>query len=201
LWAVITLSSLIVLGILILCVPLYTALRINVYGRPEFRIRFIWLFGLVAKEIGGRKKKPEEKERAADRRRKRAKRGTEAGVIFKILRTKGLVRQLKRLAKGIFRHLKVTDLRVDFRVGVDNPADTALMFGPISVASLLWGDCPPYEISVRPSFTEAVFEGYLWGAARLRPIQTLAPLIRFALSPATIRAAKILVLSKWKRKK
>lgn len=200
-WAVITLSSLIVLGILILCVPLYTALRINVYGRPEFRIRFIWLFGLVTKEIGGRKKKPEEKERAADRRRKRAKRGTEAGIIFKILRTKGLVRQLKRLAKGIFPHLKVTDLRVDFRVGVDNPADTALMFGPISVASLLRGDCPPYEISVRPSFTEAVFEGYLCGAARLRPIQTLAPLIRFALSPATIRAAKILVLSKWKRKK
>jgi len=55
---------------------------------------------------------------------------------------------------------------------------------------------------VQPSFgDEAVCQGYLLGTVRLVPIQLVPPFIRFAFSLPTIKALKILVLTKWKGKK
>ena len=172
--------------------------RLNVYGRPEFRIRLTWLFGLVSKEVKSRKKRAEQKEETVERRG----RGKRTGAIFKILRTKGLLRQLKRLVKDVLNCLKVRDLRVRFRVGLDDPADTALVFGPIGLAMLFLEAYSPYEIAVQPSFDgEAVFEGYSDGAVRLRPIQLVVAFTRFAFSLAAIRAVKMLILTKWRKKR
>lgn len=190
-WAVVILGSLIVVGALLLCVPLDMSFRLNVYGRPEFRIRLTWLFGLVSKEVKSRKKRVEQKEETVERRG----RGKSTRAIFKILRTKGLPRQLKRLVKDVLNCLKVRELRVNFRVGLDDPADTALVFGPIGLAMLFLEAYSPYEIAVQPSFDgEAVFEGYSYGAVRLRPIQLVVPFTRFAFSLAAIRAVKMLIL-------
>jgi len=172
--------------------------RLNVYGRPEFRIRLTWLFGLVSKEVKSRKKRAEQKEETVERRG----RGKGTRAIFKILRTKGLPRQLKRLVKDVLNCLKVRELRVNFRVGLDDPADTALVFGPIGLAVLFLEAYSPYEIAVQPSFDgEAVFEGYSYGAVRLRPIQLVAPFTRFAFSLAAIRVVKMLILTKWRKKR
>lgn len=201
-WAVVILCSLIVVGALLLCVPLDMSFRLNVYGRPEFRIRLTWLFGLVSKEVKSRKKRAEQKEETVERRRKRGGRGKGTRAIFKILRTKGLLRQLKRLVKDVLNCLKVRELRVNFRVGLDDPADTALVFGPIGLAMLFLEAYSPYEIAVQPSFDgEAVFEGYSYGAVRLRPIQLVVPFTRFAFSLAAIRAVKMLILTKWRKKR
>lgn len=197
-WAVVILGSLIVVGALLLCVPLDMSFRLNVYGRPEFRIRLTWLFGLVSKEVKSRKKRAEQKEETVERRG----RGKGTRAIFKILRTKGLPRQLKRLVKDVLNCLKVRELRVNFRVGLDDPADTALVFGPIGLAMLFLEAYSPYEIAVQPSFDgEAVFEGYSYGAVRLRPIQLVVPFTRFAFSLAAIRAVKMLILTKWRKKR
>lgn len=197
-WAVVILCSLIVVGALLLCVPLGMSFRLNVYGRPEFRIRLTWLFGLVSKEVKSRKKKAEQKEETVERRG----RGKRTRAIFKILRTKGLLRQLKRLVKDVLNCLKVRELRVNFRVGLDDPADTALVFGPIGLAMLFLEAYSPYKIAVQPSFDgEAVFEGYSYGAVRLRPIQLVVPFARFAFSLAAIRAVKMLILTKWRKKR
>lgn len=197
-WAVVILGSLIVVGALLLCVPLDMSFRLNVYGRPEFRIRLTWLFGLVSKEVKSRKKRIEQKEETVERRG----RGKGTRAIFKILRTKGLLRQLKRLVKDVLNCLKVRELRVNFGVGLDDPADTALVFGPIGLAMLFLEAYSPYEIAVQPSFDgEAVFEGYSYGAVRLRPIQLVVPFTRFAFSLAAIRAVKMLILTKWRKKR
>ena len=192
-WVVATLSTLFVLIILILCIPLDIAFHIDVYGKPSFRIRLIWLFGLVSKELG--KRKPEKK-------RKRRERRITARTIFEIIRIRGLVKKLCYLVKDILIRIKFRELRVNFKLGLDDPADTALLFGPIYTAALFLGSFCPHEIAVQPSFDgKAVCEGYLYGAVRLRPIQVITPLMRFACSLATIRAMKILVLGKWKRKR
>jgi len=198
LWAVVILCSLIVVGALLLCVPLDMSFRLNVYGRPEFRIRLTWLFGLVSKEVKSRKKRAEQKEETVERRG----RGKGTRAIFKILRTKGLPGQLKRLVKDVLNCLKVRELRLNFRVGLDDPADTALVFGPIGLAMLFLEAYSPYEIAVQPSFDgEAVFEGYSYGAVRLRPIQLVVPFTRFAFSLAAIRAVTMLILTKWRKKR
>jgi hypothetical protein len=202
LWAVVTVCSLILVVTLVLCVPLDVAFDIEVYGRPNFRMRLTWLFGLVRKDVWRGGERPREEARVIEQKRKRRKRRITARTIFAILRIKGLLRRFKRLIKDILGRVKVRELRVDFRVGLDNPADTALAFGAIGIATVFLGSSWPHQIEVWPSSDgEAVLEGYSHGELRLWPIQLVVPFMRFALSLPAIRLVKILVLAKWRRKK
>ena len=201
-WVVITLASLAAVIILVLCIPLNAVLHIDVHSRPKFQVRLVWLFGLVSKEVTKGKKDPEEEKRVAEDKRKPGKRKIKVRTIFQILRTKGLLKQLKRLLQDILKCLKIRDLKVNLRIGLDDPADTGLLLALIGPATFFLGSSRVHEIRVQPSFEdEAVFEGYLHGAVRLVPIQLAIPFLRFAFSLAAIRAAKTLVLTKWKRMK
>lgn len=200
-WAVITVCSLVVLIILILCVPLDVLLHIDVYGKPKFSMRLEWLFGLVSKEVRKRKKKPEEKKKAVKGKPKFIRWQKKAQDIFEILQTKGLLSQLKRLLRDILSRLRIRKLEANFRVGLDNPADTGLLFAFIGPATVFLNYSFPYRIRVQPSYDKAVFEGYLHGTVRLRPIQLVPSFIRFAFSLAAMRLLKKLALTKWKRKK
>ena len=190
-WVITALASLAVLAVLVLCVPLDMVVRLDVDGRPRFRMRLVWLFGLVSKEV-----------RRGEKKRKPGKRRVKARTIFQILRTRGLLGQVKRLLKDILRRLKIRDLTADITVGLGDPADTGLLFAVIGPATFFLGSSQVHEIRVRPSFEdEAVFEGYLSGALRLLPIQLVIPFLRFVFSLATIRVVKTLVVGKWRRKK
>ncbi len=194
-WVIAALASLAVLVILVLCVPLETVVRLDADGRPRFRMRLVWLFGLVSKEITKAKKKPEEERRVTEGKRKPRKR--KARTILKILRTRGLLRQLKRLLKDILRRLKIRNLAADITVGLGDPADTGLLFALIGPATFFLGSSRMHDIRVQPSFEdEAVFKGYLSGAVRLLPIQLVIPSLRFVFSLATIRVVKTLVVRK-----
>jgi hypothetical protein len=200
LWLVTILASLAALFILILCLPLDIRLQLVTQEKPRFGIRLAWLFGLVSKEVSKGKKKAEEKRRVV--RRKPRRRRIRAGAMLQILRTKGLSRQFVSFLKGILSCLKIRDLGMNLRVGLDNPADTGLLFAFVGPATSFLSSSFPHEIRVQPSFDDkAIFEGYLHGTVRLRPIQLAAPFLRFVFSLATMRAVKTLVLTKWKRKK
>ena len=200
-WVIVTLASLIVILVFVLSVPLEMAAHVDVYGRPKLRLNLVWLFGLVSKEIT-KKKKPEEKKKAVKAKRKLGERKRRFWDIFEILRTRGLLKQLKVLLSDILGCLKIRDLVADFRVGLDNPADTGLLFALIGPTTFFLSSSIPHQVRLRPSFEgEATFEGYSSGAVRLRPIRLTMPLLRFVFSLATLRAVKKLVLSKWKRKK
>ena len=201
-WAILILASLLVLIVFAFSVPLDVSACVDVYGRPKFRMRLAWLFGLVSKEITKKEKKPEYKKEAGNGKRKPRKRGPGAKTILKILRARGLLGQIKLLLKGILRLPRIKDLEADLKVGLGDPADTGLLFALIGPATFFVGSSFPNQIKVQPSFAdEAVLEGSLHGTLRLRPIQLIPPLLRFVFSLPTIRVAKILVVTKWRRKK
>ena len=191
-WVIATLAGLVGLIILILCVPLDAALSMDASGRPKFRLRLVWLFGLISKEVSREKKKPEEK----------LKKKREIGFrsILKILQARGLPGQLKDLVKDILSQSKIKDLVANFKIGLDNPADTGLLFALIGATTPFLRLPSQYQITVQPSFDKAVFEGFSYGHVRLRPIRLVGPFIRFVFSLATLRVVKLLVLSKWKKK-
>jgi hypothetical protein len=200
LWAVAALASLAALFILVLSVPLDLGLHVDIHGKPKLRMMLVWLFGLVSKEIEGKKKKSEEKKRAVEgKRRRREKKRRDIGVIFRVLRTKGLLSQVKRLLTDILRRPRIRKLEADLRIGLDNPADTGFLFALIGPATLFLSSSSPHRIMVQPSFDEAVFEGYLYGMIRLQPVQLIPPFLRLLFSLATIRVLKMLVTTKWKR--
>ena len=196
-WVIAALASLAVLVILVLCVPLEMVVRLDADGRPRFRMRLVWLFGLVSKEITKARKKPEEESSVTEGKRKPRKRKIKARTILEILRTRGLLKQLKRLLKDILRRLKIRDLAADITVGLSDPADTGLLFALIGPATFFLGSSRIHDIRVQPSFEdEAVFKGYLSGAVRLLPIQLVIPFLRFVFSLVTIRVVRTLVVSK-----
>ena len=163
-------------------------------------MRLSWLFGLFSKEIAGGKKKPEGKKSDVKPKKKGWRR--DIRFIFRMLQTKGLLKQFKGLVKDLISCFKFRDVVADFKVGLGDPADTGLLFTFLSPVSVFLGSSRFHRINLQPSFgDEAVLEGYSWGTARLRPIKLLPPLLKFTFSSAAITTLKTLVLSKWKKKK
>ena len=200
-WVIVVLVSLAVFITLSLCIPLDLVFRANVEGRPKFSLRLIWFFGLVSREIRQTRSKPEEKgvseyEGKPGDWLKRLK------VTFEILQTKGLLKQLRSFIKRTIRQVKVRELIANFKVGLDNPADTGLLFAFIAPLNLAINYFLPHPIKIQPSFTgESFVTGYLYGAVRLWPIQLAASLIGLAFSLPTLRAAKKLVSYRWRSKR
>lgn len=191
-WVIATLAGLAGLTIFVLCLPLDAALSIDTSGRPKFRLRLVWVFGLVSKEVKREKKEPE----------KKRKRRIGFRTISRILRIKGLLRQVKDLVRDVIGQVKIRELAVNLKLGLDNPADTGFLFASIGSITPFLSLPSRYQLRVQPSFyEEAVFEGYLHVVLRLWPIKLVRPFIRFVFSLAALRVVKILVLSKWKRKK
>ncbi len=157
----------------------------------------LWIFGLVSKELG-KGEKLEEKRETAERMPKPKKKGLEAKTILKILRTKGMLTQLKRLLINTISCLKINELRANFRIGFDDPADTGMLFALIGPVILFLNLACRHPIRVTPSFEdETVIKGYFHGTLRLRPIQLIPPFIIFVFSLPTIKALKLLVSTKW----
>lgn len=196
-WVAITLAGLLLLLTLVLCVPLDATLRLDINGRPNFRFRLGWLFGLVNTEVRREKKKPK-RVKAEDKPRP-GKSGFK--TIIKVLRTKGLIKQFNHLLFRLVRCFKIRDLSADLRVGLGNPADTGLLFAIIGPPFFFLDVAFPHRVKVRPAFTdEAILEGYLNGSVRLLPVKLVIPLLGFTFSLPTLRVIKTLVWRKWKRK-
>ena len=174
--------------------------HMEVYGRPKFRVKLAWFFGLISKELTREKKKPEgEKETTKEKPKKKRRAGF--GTVFEILRTRGLLGQIRILLRDIYSCFRISHLEANLRVGLDNPADTGLLFAFIGPATLFLRRSFPYQISIQPVFGEAILEGFSHGKVRLRPIQLVPSFMRFVFSLATIRVVKTLVMTKWKRKR
>jgi hypothetical protein len=200
LWVIVVIAGLVVLLLLILCVPLDVVIHADVYGKPRFRLRFSWLFGMVSKEITREKKKPEEKRRAAKGKKKHRWKDTK--FIFRILRIKGMLRRLKELLKDVLSRLQFRDLVADFKIGLGDPADTGLLFAVIGPATALLGSPRLQKMRFEPSFSDdAVLQGYSHGTIRLHPIRLILPFLKFTFSLTALSIVKTLILSKWKRKK
>ena len=59
----------------------------------------------------------------------------------------------------------------------------------------------PVTFRIEPVFEEPVFEAALRGEVTIVPAQMVANLLRSVFSPAGLRVMKLMVVSRWKRKK
>ena len=91
-------------------------------------MRVGWLFGLLGKEFGwsGRtRKKP--KEQAAKRKKKKRS----AKPFLSLLRAKGVARGLVKLFRRILGGIRVRHLDAHLRIGLDDPADTGMLYAAL----------------------------------------------------------------------
>ncbi|MFC2022999.1 hypothetical protein ACFLTL_02460 [Chloroflexota bacterium] len=194
-WVAATLAGLAILAVLVLCVPLVMVFQVEVYDGIRFQMRLAWLFGLVGKDIRTGKKPGEEEKLAA--KRKRPRKRLDIKTMFRILRIKGLLKKVKRLLRDVLGCFSIRDIKADFTVGLDDPADTGMFFAIVGPATHFLAD-----IRLQPAFAdEMVFQGYLHGRIRLQPIHLIPPVTRFVFSLPVMRVAKTLVVARWKRKR
>jgi len=197
LWVIAVLAALAALLILALSVPLDLSFHASTRDKPRFGARFSWFFGLVNKDVEKGKTRPVRKKKAEAKRKRRA-----GGVRFflDILKTRGLVKQVVVLIKSILGRIHIRDTALDLKIGLEDPADTGLLFsfaGPIAAFMNLY---TTHNITLQPSTGDGiVFEGYTQGKVRLRPIEVVPPLLKFIFSAAVFRAAGTVIIRQWKR--
>ena len=194
-WVLIALAALLALIVLLLSVPIDLAFSLEVYGRPKFKARFSWFFGLLSRDIKGKKKGEAALKKAVKKKAGKKKRGGGRKAL-RLLTTRGLIWRLKALVLGILRRLEFREFRMDFRGGLENPVDSAMVFSLIWPAYLFLGPSFGRHVKLQVSFEGVAFlEGYCQGTVRLRPIRLAPPLARFIFSVPTLRAIKRLVFS------
>jgi len=196
LWLIITLVSLVVFFLLVFSIPLDLSLRLDANGTIKFQSKLVWLFGILYKRISKKEKKTK---KVKQKKVKDKKSGVNRALFF--LRTKGLLKQVKVLIKDIFSSLSIRRLKANLMIGLDNPADTGLLFAYIGPASVFLNNSKKYSISIEPSFEdEVILKGYIHAVIRLIPIRVVIPLLKFIFSPLIFRIVKELFISKWKKK-
>ena len=199
-WVVVAPASLVVLIILVLCVPIEMSFHTEVYGRPKFKTRLSWLFGLVNKELERKKKKPDGDDKTTEGKRKSKKWRIKAGTLLQIIKSKDFLKHLCSFIRGIICRLKIQDLNVNLKIGLDDPADTGILFATVGAATTLLSSRWHHQVHLEPSFEdEFVFEGNICGTIKLIPIQLAPTFIRFIFSFSTLRVMKMLFLSRFKR--
>ena len=197
-WVVIWLAVALACLIAILSIPIDILCHLEVHEKPEFRMRLFWLFGLLKKDIKAKKKTPEKKPAKKKGKQKSGEGRKRLWAAYKILRIKGMPRRLVGLVKAILHFFRIKELRVNFRVGLDNPADTAFVVGIFNFIPLFWRPSFPHEINVRPDYEGDVTlaEGYAYVRVRVLPIQIIAVVLRFLFSWITIKAIRIMVAAR-----
>jgi len=196
LWLIITIVSLVVFFLLVFSIPLDLSLRLDANGTIKFQSKLVWLFGILSKRISKKLRKTKK----VKQKKVKGKKGGINTVLF-FLRTKGLLKQVNVLVKDIFNSLSIRRLKANFIIGLDNPADTGLLFAYIGSASVFLNHSKRYSINIKPSFEDgAVLKGYIHTVIRLLPIRLIIPLSKFIFSPPVLKIAKALFVSKWKKK-
>jgi hypothetical protein len=200
LWIVIGLVSLVVLVLLILCIPVDLVFEFNTHTSPKSRKRLLWFFGLIRKDLGGGKIMSKKKGKGGEVK-KRPGNGKRMMFIFRILQAEGLVKHFSMFIKEIISRLQIKNLRANITLGLENPADTGILFAWLFPAHYILQNVKWYEVNLQPSFEgDLVFEGFVYSYVRMCPIRFTTPLMKLLFSPTTLRVIKVFFKRKWKEK-
>ncbi len=184
---------------LLLAVPVDMAIEGRFGASNRLDVKLVWLFGAVRV----RARKPPARPEVVPvvpgavplpERLRRMR------LVLRLLRTRGLLRQLARLFRGIMRSVRVRDVRVDVSVGLGDPADTGMLFALIGPFTPLLQAYSRYPITLQPALTdEAALQGYGRGTIRLQPIRLAGPFFGFIFSAPAFRALKLMIRERWEK--
>jgi hypothetical protein len=108
-----------------------------------------------------------------------------------------LLTKIKDLVRDVLSRIKIREVAVNLRLGLDDPAATGLVFAVIGAARPFMKLPRQYELTIQPCFSDQpFFQGYLHGVLRLQPIRLVIPVGRFVFSPTIFRVLRVLASSR-----
>ena len=187
-WGVVAVAAVICV-FLLLSLPVDLHVSIGQQERAQSRFQVCGLFGWICKEIRFGGAKPQRRlPRDRTRRSSRTKRGRVQ--IGALIRTKGFPTRCLQLFEQLYQHLKIRELNLRLKVGLDDPAETGMLFAALAPAAVCLGQLPTTNVILEPDFEKENVEAAATGTVRAVPLRILWSLILFAFSLETIRAVK-----------
>ncbi len=186
--------------VLLLSIPLDVSLRLRIGEQPPFGFGLRWFFGLVKKDFAGKKRDGEKKRADLRKAGKKPKVRRGRGVLG-LVRFADFLPDIWRLVRGILRRVRIKSLSADLAIGLDDPADTALVVASLWTPILLMFPSHAHAVRLQPSFDDGVvFAGHACMELRLRPIRIVPPIVRFGCSRSGRRLLGGLISGRWRRK-
>ena len=186
--------------VLVLSVPVDLVFDFRTGGDRKAVLRVEWLFGLVGKRLLPRKKP--EKPRKAEKPRKSKRRDLRSFLSYvALVRTRGVLTAFVRLARRMVGSLHIRQVNADLRFGLDDPADTGMVYGVLWPALVLPVMSSPIKLRMEPVFDSPTFEAALQGRVRVFPAEMVANVLRFVFSLAGLRLIKAMAVLRWKKRK
>jgi len=186
--------------VLLLSIPLDIGFRLRIGEQPPFQFGFRWFFGLVRKDFAGKKR--DGKKKQADLRKAVKKPGARRGRgLLGLIRFAEFLPDIWRLVRGILRRVRIRSLSADLVIGLDDPADTALVVASLWTPVLMMIPSYAHAVRLQPSFDDGVvFEGHARMELRLRPIRMVPPIVRFGFSRSGRKLLGGLISGRWRKK-
>jgi len=186
-----TLALLLALVVALLAVPLTVAFSIRRIGDMRGYVRFRWLFGLVRFQLripraadARTRPAPAPRKKAGPPRRKRRKGGA-AGVVSAIGQA-ALRRRVYRFIGDLLRATHARDLFCRLRIGLGDPADTGCLWAFVGPIAGMAQTIQAATVRIEPEFMDPVFEVESRGRFSLVPLQFVAIVTAFLLSPTML---------------
>ena len=190
--------------VVLLAVPI--ELRFQGRGVEPFegQVALRWLFGLVRFRVHlpdaarrppgaapsrhrgtGAEAEPPARRRAP---RGKSRAGAARTRAMAALRQPAFRRRALRLAVDLVRAAHLREFVLRLRLGLGDPADTGRLWAWLGPLAAALQSLRHAQVRLEPEFVDPVLEFELHGRARLVPLQWLALLVAFALSPPAWRA-------------
>lgn len=193
-WIIATVSGIFLFLILLLAIPFDLVFHIQKDMDFQSGVRVRWLFGLIGKDISKGKKKPDKEERKKVKKKEKST----LKPLLTLLRNRDFLKKLTRLMKQVFPTLKIRELEVYLRIGLDNPADTGMLFAAVGPATLYMNSLSSLDVQIEPDFEQESLQGRIQGALRVIPIKLVKPVVLFVFSLTTLQMIKAMI---WARRK
>ena len=193
-------AGILLLIVLVLSVPVDLTFDFRAGGDGKAVLRVEWLFGLVGKGLLPRRKP--EKLKKVKKPKKGKRRDLRSFLSYMALvRTRGVVPAVIRLVRRIVGSFRIRQLNADLRLGLDDPADTGILYGVLWPAFALPVTFGFATLRMEPVFDSPTFEATLQGKVRVFPAEMVANVLRFVFSLAGLRMIKAMAVLQWKKRK
>jgi hypothetical protein len=176
--------------LVLLALPVTVAFRINRRKEIKGKVIVHWFFGLVRFRISvpGRPKAEPRPKRVPGKKTGKRKPGAKLRRTFTLLKHSPFRRRTIRFIKGLLQATHTRGLYCRLRIGLDDPADTGLLWGVLGPVAGIAASFRCAEVRIEPEFADPVLEVESHGEFRLIPLQFIGLVSAFVLSPATMHA-------------
>ena len=188
-----TLGLLLALLVALLAVPLTVVFSIHRIKEARGLVRFRWLFGLVRFQLRiPQADRPEPRPQSTTRKKAKPPRQTKEKVnargIVSLLKQPAFRRRLYRFIRDMLRATHARNLFLRLRIGLGDPADTGRLWAVIGPIAGMAQNLRSAAVRIEPEFMDPVFEVESHGQFRLVPIQFIALMVAFLMSPTMLPA-------------